>query len=151
MTDKMSYKSPVGDLVIEADENGIVSLNWGSEKHSSKNKDLLETVKQLDEYFKGKRRDFDLPLSASGTDFSCNVWKEMLKIPYGKVIIYQDIAKALKSHPRAVGMACGRNPIPILIPCHRVVGKSGKLTGYSGGEGIKTKEKLLKLEGVKNA
>ena len=148
MENKISYNSPIGNLVITAEDDAIVSLDWEKNTYISNNKVLIESVKQLDEYFKGKRKDFDLPISASGTEFSCKVWKEMMKISYGKVLTYGDIARKLKSHPRAVGMACGKNPIPIFIPCHRVVGQTGALTGYSGGNGVKTKEALLRLEGV---
>lgn len=150
MIERISYKSPVGNLVISAEDDAVIALDWSDEKFDSKAEVLKEAVKQLEEYFAGKRKDFDLPLEADGTEFSCKVWEQMLEIPFGKFISYQDIADKLKSHPRAVGMACGKNPIPIIIPCHRVLAKSGKLNGYSGGDGIETKRKLLVLEGNKN-
>ncbi|MBL4601975.1 MAG: methylated-DNA--[protein]-cysteine S-methyltransferase, partial [Emcibacteraceae bacterium] len=86
------------------------------------------------------------PLNPHGSDFQKNVWNVMLEIPYGKFLTYGEISDQLNSHARAVGMACGQNPIPIIIPCHRVLGKNKKLTGFSGGDGIETKQYLLDLE-----
>lgn len=146
MINRISYVSPVGNLVISEEDGAIVGLDWSSSKYSDKSPELLKAALQLEEYFAGKRKDFDLELAANGTEFCCKVWEEMMKIPYGKTICYQDIAKKLKSHARAVGMACGKNPIPIIVPCHRVMAKDGKLCGYSGGKGIKTKQILLDLE-----
>lgn len=147
---KISYKSPIGNLVVAENNNAIISLEWSDEMFFDNTDLLLETVKQLEEYFDGKRKEIDVEIEADGTDFQCKVWEEILKIPYGETITYQDIAINLKSHPRAVGIACGKNPLPIIIPCHRVVGKNNKLTGYSGGKGLKTKEFLLILEGLRN-
>ena len=98
-------------------------------------------------YFDGKLTTFDLPLALQGTTFQKNVWREMQKIPYGQVQTYGDISGTLNSAARAVGGACGKNPIPIIIPCHRVIGGGGKMTGFSGGEGVETKIQLLTLEG----
>jgi len=101
---------------------------------------------QLQEYFAGKRKVFDLELAPSGTDFQKKVWQALLKIPYGKTATYKEIAAAI-GHPkaaRAVGMACNKNPIAIIIPCHRVVGSNGSLTGYAGG--LEMKKRLLELE-----
>lgn len=102
--------------------------------------------RQLEEYLKGERKKFDIPLKLQGTDFQLKVWNGLLKIPYGEVKTYGEIAKDLDSPKaaRAVGLACNKNPIIILVPCHRVVGKGGKLTGYAAG--IDVKEKLLALE-----
>jgi len=102
----------------------------------------------LDQYFDGENPSFDLPLNPHGTDYQKNVWAIMLEIPYGKFLTYGEIADQLKSHARAVGMACGQNPIPIIIPRHRALGKGGKLTDFSGGDGIKTKRYLLDLEEI---
>ncbi len=143
---KISYKSPIGNIVLEEDQGKIVALFWSEKIFRSNIPVLTEAVKQLDEYFNKKREDFFLPLNLQGTDFSKKVWKEIAKIKYGKQKTYKDIAEKLSSHPRAVGMACGKNPIPIIIPCHRVLATSGKLTGYSGGEGVVTKKILLDLE-----
>jgi len=102
---------------------------------------------QLEEYFNRERKNFNIPLDITGTDFQMNVWRELSKIPYGKVLSYKEIAEKVGglNYVRAVGRANGRNPVPIIIPCHRVIETNGKLGGYSGGTGIK--EKLLELEG----
>jgi methylated-DNA-[protein]-cysteine S-methyltransferase len=100
----------------------------------------------LDEYFSGSRRQFELEFEYSGSDFQLGVWKELTKIPFGETMTYKDIADAVGSPSscRAVGAACGRNPMAIFIPCHRVVGSDGSLTGYAGG--LEIKKKLLELE-----
>ena len=109
---------------------------------------LHEARRQLDQYFKRKLRRFDLPLAARGTPFQQGVWKMMRAIPFGETATYGGMAMALGSGPRAVGMACGRNPLPIVVPCHRVLASGGKEGGFSGGQGLPTKRKLLALEGV---
>ena len=101
---------------------------------------------QLASYFEGDLTKFTLPLAPSGTPFQCRVWASMKCIPYGETQSYGGVAEKIDSSPRAVGSACGRNPIPILIPCHRVVGKGGALVGYSGREGVETKRYLLAHE-----
>lgn len=108
-----------------------------------------ELEKQLREYMDGERKSFSIPLNPNGTPFQKKVWNELLKIPYGEVRTYGEIAKAVgcPKGARAVGLACNKNPIIILIPCHRVVGKNGKLTGYACG--IDVKEKFLSLENAK--
>jgi methylated-DNA-[protein]-cysteine S-methyltransferase len=107
---------------------------------------LRQTVRQLEEYFAGKRREFDLPLDVQGTEFQKSVWNQLSKIPYGKTCSCRDIAKRVKNDRavRAVGTASGRNPLSIIVPCHRVIGADGKLAGYAGGLDIKSK--LLALE-----
>ncbi len=143
---QLSVHSPVGDLTISEEDGKIVSLDWGWSPMSEENELLLKTKKLLDQYFDGENPAFDLPLDPHGTDFQKKVWNIMLEIPYGKFLTYGDISDRLNSHARAVGLACGQNPIPIIIPCHRVLGKDGKLTGFSGGEGVETKQFLLDLE-----
>lgn len=143
---QLSVHSPVGDLTISEEDGKIVSLDWGWSPFQEENELLLKTKKLLDQYFDGDNPVFDLPLDPPGTNFQKKVWNIMLEIPYGKFLTYGDISKRLSSHARAVGMACGQNPIPIIIPCHRVLGKDGKLTGFSGGEGVHTKQFLLDLE-----
>lgn len=143
---QLSVHSPVGDLTISEEDGKIVSLDWGWSPVQEENELLLRTKKLLDQYFDGDNPIFDLPLHPFGTEFQKNVWKIMVEIPYGKFLTYGEISDRLNSHARAVGMACGQNPIPIIIPCHRVLGKNGKLTGFSGGEGIETKQFLLDLE-----
>lgn len=113
----------------------------------SKTLDLAE--KELTEYFNGKRTKFTVPFGfTKGTEYQQKVWKTIAEVPYGVTVTYGDIAKHLDSGPRAVGGATGKNPLPIFIPCHRVMGASGKLTGFSGGEGVSTKVKLLHFENV---
>jgi methylated-DNA-[protein]-cysteine S-methyltransferase len=144
--------SPVGRLALEADGDTLTGVRWaGTRERAGKDKPspiLKEAKRQLDRYFAGKLKAFDLPLGARGTDFQKSVWKMMREIPYGETATYGGMAMALGSGPRAVGMACGRNPIPIIVPCHRVLASGGKEGGFSGGQGLPTKRKLLAIEGV---
>ena len=144
---QLSMHSPVGDLSVSEENGVIVSLDWGWGRDQEKTPVLKEAIRQLNEYFDGRLKEFNLPLGPMGTQFQENVWSQMNEIPYGKVRTYADIAKRLKSSARAVGGACGRNLIPILIPCHRVVAANGGLGGYSGDGGLQTKTALLTLEG----
>jgi len=111
---------------------------------------MFKSFKQLREYFENKRKVFDLPLEIIGTDFQKRVWKELIKIPYGETISYKELAIRLGNLKtiRAAARANGANPLPIIIPCHRVIGSDGKMVGYGGG--LNVKEKLLELEGSKN-
>ena len=144
--------SPVGRLALEADCDALTGLRWtsaGDAAHDEGSTALLkEAARQLERYFARTLMRFDLPLAARGTDFQKSVWKMMSEIPYGETATYGGMAMALGSGPRAIGMACGRNPIPIIVPCHRVLGSGGKEGGFSGGQGLPTKRKLLALEGV---
>ncbi len=146
--------SPVGRLALEADHDAVTSVRWAGDGERARARDtsstpvLKEAVKQLDRYFARKLKRFDLPLAARGTDFQKSVWKMMCEIPFGGTATYGGMAMALGSGPRAVGMACGRNPIPIIVPCHRVLGSGGKEGGFSGGKGLPTKRQLLAIEGV---
>lgn len=141
------------NLYLSADDYSIVGI--GFEKPEGviwkENGILLKCRMQLQEYFLGKRKAFDVPISFTGTEFQNVVWKRLLEIPYGQIISYGDLAIAVgkPKAARAVGNACNKNPIAIVVPCHRVVGKNGSLIGYAGG--IAMKEKLLELEqeGVK--
>jgi methylated-DNA-[protein]-cysteine S-methyltransferase len=144
----LTVESPVGPLTVIAEADAIVSL-WFvvSDRPGAATQLLRKAQRQLKEYFAGKRREFDLPLAPQGTSFQRRVWEALRRIPYGEQRSYGEIAKALRSSPRAVGQACGQNPIPILIPCHRVVGGQS-LGGYSGGRGIATKKRLLDLERI---
>lgn len=148
MTKNFYYKSLIGVLEIKLD-NGIVIGLKVVESCSNifeRSGYFEEVAKQLDEYFAGKRTDFELNISPKGTEFQKKVWAELLKIPYGKTKSYQEIAEAIgkPNAQRAVGSACNKNPILLIIPCHRVVSKSGKLTGFACG--VDRKEQLLKLE-----
>jgi methylated-DNA-[protein]-cysteine S-methyltransferase len=143
----MSMPSPVGQLLIEEEEDAIVGIRWGNGGPSNGSPLLAEAARQLAAYFAGKLTDFDLPLVPSGSRFEQRVWAAMQTIPYGQTRSYGDLAEAVGSAPRAVGRACGKNPIPIVIPCHRVLARAG-LGGYSGEGGLVTKERLLALEGA---
>jgi methylated-DNA-[protein]-cysteine S-methyltransferase len=145
-------KSPVGVIEIKSDGKAITEINLLKDKsvdmQTSTNPVILETCRQLDEYFAGKRRTFDLPLSPQGTPFQQTVWKQLQEIPYGQTVSYAQLAKAIRRPKacRAVGNANGKNPIPILIPCHRVIASDGGLGGFACG--IEVKKQLLKTEGV---
>lgn len=143
--------SPVGRLAIEADHDAVTSVRWSNDDGApdgSTTPVLEEAVRQLGLYFAGRLKRFDLPLAARGTDFQKKVWNMMCEIPFGGTATYGGMAMALGSGPRAVGMACGRNPLPIIVPCHRVLASGGKEGGFSGGRGLPTKRQLLALEGV---
>ncbi len=145
------YKSEIGFLRAIGSEDGLHELEFSDLKsppHSEIPACLQECFNQLDEYFKGDRSEFTLKLKPRGTDFQKNVWQELLKIPFGQTTSYLNIATALgnKKALRAVGAANGQNRIPIIIPCHRVIGSDGSLIGFGGG--IWRKEWLLKHENV---
>ena len=149
--------SPVGRLALEADDDCVTGLRWagpGERASSPRTGDgapspvLQEASRQLDRYFGRKLKRFDLPLAARGTDHQKRVWAMMREIPFGETATYGGMAMSLGSGPRAVGMACARNPIPIIVPCHRVLGSGGKQGGFSGGRGLPTKHQLLAIEGV---
>ena len=143
----LSIPSPVGQLTIEEDGERIVAIRWGDSPGGNGSPLLDEAARQLAAYFDGRLKEFDLPLAPAGTAFEGRVWAAMQAIPYGKTRFYGDLASATGSAPRAVGRACGKNPIPIVIPCHRVLAKAG-LGGYSGDGGLSTKQRLLALEGA---
>jgi methylated-DNA-[protein]-cysteine S-methyltransferase len=146
-----TMKSPVGELSLVASKKGLHAV-WMSSpapkhlKRSTQNSVINKAKKQLKEYFLGKRNSFDLPLVLSGTSFQQKAWRELCKIPYGKTISYEEQAKRLgdRKKCRAVGTANSQNPISIIVPCHRVIAKSGHLSGYGGG--IDNKKLLLELE-----
>lgn len=145
---QISLHSPVGDITLSEDDGAIVALDWGWGRDQDETPLLKEAVRQLNRYFDGEEMEFDLPLRPYGTEFQKSVWRQMLLIPYGKTMTYGEMASELKSVARAVGGACGINPIPIIIPCHRVLAANGKLGGYTADGGIETKEALLRLEGA---
>jgi methylated-DNA-[protein]-cysteine S-methyltransferase len=151
--------SPVGKLTLIASGQGLHAILWDVDHHnpnyekmisdlrqSKKEKTILKTTHQLAEYFQGKRKIFDLPLVHNGTDFQRKAWEQLLKIPYAATISYGEQAAKIgdKNKARAVGMANGLNPISIVIPCHRVIGRNGQLTGFGGG--LDKKQYLLNLE-----
>lgn len=147
MPQRLCVPSPVGPLVLQEEDGALVSIGWGQGDTGSNDPVLVEAARQLHAYFAGRLDIFDLPLRPPGSAFEQRVWAAMLGIPFGQTRSYGELAKVLGSAARAVGGACGRNPIPIVIPCHRVLGKSG-LGGYSGSGGLITKHALLRLEGA---
>lgn len=158
MTEKFIsyYISPFGELEICTSEKALISLNYLPNGRKTSFKEdvslsddlaiILETKKQLDEYFAGERKGFDLPLDLIGTEFQQKVWGELLKIPFGRTISYIEMAKNLGDEKviRAAASANGKNPVMIIVPCHRVIGNDGKLVGYAGG--LSTKKWLLDHE-----
>ncbi|MBT7487016.1 MAG: methylated-DNA--[protein]-cysteine S-methyltransferase [Rhodospirillales bacterium] len=145
----ITYQSPAGTLTLFEDDGALVAFDWGEVPASQSSPLLDEARRQLDAYFDGAIKQFDLPLRPQGTAFQKRLWALLQRIPYGTVQTYGDLAKALGSAARAVGGACGKNPLPIIIPCHRVISATGKLTGYTGGDGLETKRALLRLEGYR--
>ena len=143
----LSIPSPVGRLTIDEADDAIIGIRWADKPAGNGSPLLAEAARQLAAYFAGTLSRFDLPLAPAGTPFECGVWAAMQAIPYGQTRCYGDLAHAVGSAPRAVGRACGRNPIPIVIPCHRVLAKGG-MGGYSGEGGLATKQRLLALEGA---
>ena len=145
------YKSPIGQLLLAGDSDGLqriqfecsiqIDKNW-QESHES----FKEVIQQLEEYFNQEREEFDLKLNPQGTEFQKQVWKRLEKIPFGETKYYGQIAEEVGNPKasRAIGMANNKNPIPIIIPCHRVIGKDGSLTGFASG--LDVKQQLLSLE-----
>ena len=143
------YESELGLLEITANDKGITSVIFVDERQEEhKNEMIDQCINELDEYFKGNRKEFAVPLSPEGTAFQKNVWDALYTIPYGVSASYLDIAEKVGNTKavRAIGGANSRNPISIIVPCHRVIGKSGKLVGDAGG--LWRKEGLLKHEGI---
>ncbi len=144
--------SPIGDLQLYSDGRHVVKIGFPSEAvHAAQEGDdavLATCASQLREYFDGSRRQFRLPLAPAGTEFQLSVWRALADIPYGETRSYSDVARAIGKPRavRAVGAANGRNPLPIVVPCHRVIGSDGSLTGFAGGLAVKTC--LLELEGA---
>lgn len=139
--------SPLGPLTLVEEDGALVALAFGRSGGSEETPVLLKAKAQLAEYFAGRRQGFALPLKPKGTAFQRALWRALQRIPYGGVRRYGELALELKSVPRAIGGACAANPIPIVIPCHRVVA-GHSLGGYSGGKGVETKRQLLALERV---
>lgn len=150
------FESPVGRLKLVADEDALVAILWEDDsedrvrlpamKRSADHKVLCKAEKQLEEYFAGRRTTFELPLKPLGTEFQKKVWSALKNIPFGETRNYGQLAREIGSAKasRAVGAANGKNPLSIVVPCHRVIGANGKLTGFAGG--LKAKKILLDLE-----
>ncbi|MEM7161390.1 MAG: methylated-DNA--[protein]-cysteine S-methyltransferase [Bacteroidota bacterium] len=144
-----SFHSPLGRLTLTEINGEIVRLSFDESLDFSDQSSIISKAEeQLNDYFLGRRKRFDLPLNPEGTAFQKNVWEELEKIPFGATSSYGELARKLgdPKKMRAIGAANGQNPIPIIIPCHRVVGKDGKMIGFSGG--VERKIKLLEHEGA---
>lgn len=152
-----TMNTPVGQVTLVAVEEGLAAVLWEEEREGrvrfpkvprrdERDPVLVQTKQQLKEYFAGKRREFDLPLSPLGTPFQKQAWEALRRIPYGSTATYAEQARDMgqSGKARAVGAANGRNPLSIVVPCHRVIGKNGSLTGFAGG--LKAKQFLLALE-----
>lgn len=149
--DHLTFESPLGPISLHAHDDHLTGVSIGiAHAHSAPTPLLLRAQEQLTEYLQGTRTSFNLPLQLSGTAFQEAIWSALQEIPYGRTESYQALGeKAGRGKaPRAVGGAVGRNPLPIIVPCHRILASDGRITGYSGGEGIPTKKWLLDLEGV---
>lgn len=144
---QLSLHTLCGELTLTEEDGAIVALDWGRGRDQEPTPLLRRAAGQLQDYLDGLRLGFDdLPLNPAGTPFRQRVWAAMRAIPPGETRSYAELARLLGSAARAVGQACGANPLPILIPCHRVVAANGSLGGYSGGDGLATKRFLLDLE-----
>ncbi|MDY3558176.1 methylated-DNA--[protein]-cysteine S-methyltransferase [Gemmata sp. JC673] len=157
-----TMSSPIGELMLVGSKTGLVAILWENDDplrvridigpKEARHPMLVETERQLNEYFAGRRKEFSVPLDfVTGTPFQQQVWRALLGIPFGETRSYSDLAQQVgrPKAVRAVGAANGKNPISIIGPCHRVIGSSGKLTGYAGG--LAAKALLLRLEGVKGS
>lgn len=141
-----TVNSPLGPLTLIEQDGAIIELDWRRARQEESSSLLASARDELENYFAGALKTFSIPLNPKGTPFQKRVWQQMVEIPYGEALTYGEVARNLSSSPRAVGTACGRNPVPIIIPCHRIVGAGGNLTGYTGAGGIRTKSFLLELE-----
>jgi methylated-DNA-[protein]-cysteine S-methyltransferase len=149
-----TFESPVGPLLLAGDASGLRLVSFESSKHAAPPQadwkqdraPFAEVIRQLQAYFRGELRQFDVPLALEGTEFQLRVWNTLQEIPYGETISYLQLADRIGNPKavRAVGLANGSNPIPIIIPCHRVIGSDGSLMGFGGG--LSTKKMLLELE-----
>jgi methylated-DNA-[protein]-cysteine S-methyltransferase len=152
------FESPLGRVMAVADDEGITHVDFIDAKYARRIEPdwiedplapaLSDCVRQLGEYYEGKRKTFELPLAPRGTAFQRRVWDEIARVPYGETITYGELARraGAPGHARAAGAATGRNPVGVVIPCHRIVGADGSLTGYAGG--LERKRELLEIEGV---
>ncbi|HVP33359.1 MAG TPA: methylated-DNA--[protein]-cysteine S-methyltransferase [Steroidobacteraceae bacterium] len=147
-------ESPVGPLLLAADEHALTRVHFQGGAHPltpapewrHEAARFAAVARELSEYFAGRRRAFSVALALHGSEFQRRVWQALLAIPYGETISYGELARRVGSAPRAVGLANGANPLPILVPCHRVIGADGSLTGFGGG--LATKRALLEVEGA---
>ncbi len=145
---QISVETRFGPLCVTETEGAITALDWGVAAKASQTRLLQEAARQLTEYDRGERRVFDLVTKVKAAPLTQAVCDEMLSIPFGETLTYGEIAARVGASAQAVGQACGKNPIPVIIPCHRVMGAGGKLTGFSGRGGVETKVALLRHEGA---
>jgi methylated-DNA-[protein]-cysteine S-methyltransferase len=143
---EITVSSPLGPITLVEAGGCITRLDWAGRLRGQETALLREARRQLQAYFAGRLRAFDLPLSLAGSPFQQRVWQAMQRIPYGETRSYGELAHETDSGPRAVGYACGTNPIAIIVPCHRVLAAGKRIGGYSGGAGIATKRLLLEME-----
>jgi methylated-DNA-[protein]-cysteine S-methyltransferase len=143
----LTVESPVGPLTLKALDGHLVDISWGRAETRAPGHDpvLDEAARQLEDYFAGRRTGFTVPLAPAGTPFRRRVWEVMSRIPFGRTATYGDLAREIGTAARAIGGACGANPIPIVVPCHRVVASAGE-GGFSGLGGLSTKRWLLEHE-----
>jgi methylated-DNA-[protein]-cysteine S-methyltransferase len=153
MNYQMIYHSPVGKLRLVSDGEYLIGLHFwrkgdsvsmGAKDEHEGTKPFPEVIRQLDEYFDGKRTEFEIPIRFIGTPFQVRAWEALQSIPFGETISYKEEAERVGSVPRAVGLANGQNPVAIIVPCHRVIGANGRLVGYGGG--LDLKKALLSFE-----
>jgi methylated-DNA-[protein]-cysteine S-methyltransferase len=143
---RLSLDSPFGRLTLSEADGRVTALAWGGAAARDSSPVLREAGRQLAAYFAGELRAFDLPLAPAGAPGEQRVWQAMAAIPYGETRSYGDLGRKLGLSPRTIGRCCATNPLPILLPCHRVIASDGRMGGYSGGEGVETKRRLLQLE-----
>jgi len=144
----ITLNSPVGPITVRETDGKITSVTFGSAEEQRETPVVSAAKVQLDAYFYCGLKHFELPLAPVGNDFNRRVWELLESIPYGHTLTYGEVAKRVGGDARSVGGACGANPIPIIIPCHRILGQGGTMVGYSGGSGPETKRFLLQLEGA---
>ena len=150
MINKFVYKTILGNILVQEKNSKIIGVKFINDDENYEKGDetelLRETIKEINEYLKGERKNFSVPILMEGTEFQKKVWKELQKIPYGQTRSYKEIAESVgkEKASRAVGMANSKNPIHIIVPCHRIIASNGSLSGFAGG--IEIKKKLLKLE-----
>jgi methylated-DNA-[protein]-cysteine S-methyltransferase len=143
---QISLHTPLGPLTLSEEDGALVALDWGRGRDQEETPLLRRAADQLQDYMDGLRTGFDLPLNPMGSPFRQRVWAALQAIPHGETRSYAELARELGTASRAVGGANGANPLPIIIPCHRVIGAGGSIGGYSGGDGLATKRWLLALE-----
>ncbi len=142
---QLSFHSPIGDITVFEEDGALISLDWGWVEIQQETPLLARARGQLQDYFDGTRQDFDVPLAPFGTEYQRKVWRALQMIPFGQTRTYADLARVAGGSAQSVGQANSRNPLPLLIPCHRVVAAQG-LGGYSGAQGVDSKAWLLAQE-----